>query len=700
MKSRALFPFTRIIVTYSIVQYPIASPTTGPFTVTFPYIVASHVEVLLNGVALVEGVGFEWLTETTLQLLSSAATDDVVTLQRNTSRDEPLVNFTNGAKLPEADLDLAALQSLYIAQEAFDASDNAIGLSTANAQWDADGKRITNVADPVDDQDAATKVYVDATIPASVAAAAASAAAAEASETAAAASATAASASATTASTQATSATASASAAATSASAASTSASAAATSATNAETSATTATTQASAASTSATTATTQAANAAASASAASTSASGAATSATTATTQATNASASAVAAAASAASAFGSNIIDAKGDILVGTANDTIARMAVGTNGQTLTADSGATSGLSYVDPERPNLLINPNWQIDQINEGALYTAGASYASGPDGWSTGGIVGTGVFKVRTIADPDNAALKCLELTCTTADGTLAAGDAYVLVTAVEGFDTASLMWGTASALPVTLQFKFKTTLTGVYSIAIRNSAANRSYVKEFTVSNTSENEYTVTIPGDTSGTWLYTNGVGMYVSLSLGHGSTFSTSPSAWTTGNYLASNSGSAINFMSSTSNIAYLKRVQLVSGSVGRPYKPADYRAELAKCQRYYTKTFPMGTAVAQAVGAYAGVLGCLSINPGAYALVQWRYPQRMRTTPTLTYYSPMLSSANFHNANSNTASNAASSSSQSDEGVQVYCTAAAGDTQGNFLVVHAVANARLS
>ena len=45
-------------------------------------------------------------------------------------------------------------------------------------------------------------------------------------------------------------------------------------------------------------------------------------------------------------------SIVDAKGDLIVGTAADTVGRLAVGTNGQVLTADSTAGTGLAYTTP------------------------------------------------------------------------------------------------------------------------------------------------------------------------------------------------------------------------------------------------------------------------------------------------------------------------------------------------------------
>ena len=190
--------------------------------------------------------------------------------------------------------------------------------------------------------------------------------------------------------------------AATSATNAATSATSAGTSATNAATSATSATGSASSASSSASAASTSASNAATSATTAGTAATNAGTSATAAAGSATSAAASATSAAASfdsfddrylgaktsdptvdndgnalivgalyfnsvsnamkvyngttwdlvapdTSSFVSKTIIDAKGDLIVGTAADTVARLAVGTNTHVLTADSTQASGMVW---------------------------------------------------------------------------------------------------------------------------------------------------------------------------------------------------------------------------------------------------------------------------------------------------------------------------------------------------------------
>lgn len=322
-------------------------------------------------------------------------------------------------------------------------------------------------------------------------------------------------------------------------------------------------------------------------------------------------------------------SIVDAKGDIITATADNTPVRKAVGSNGQIIVADSTQSDGLIWTDFSKDPLNVNPNMLIDQINEGSLYTVNATGVQGPDGW-TGNAAGGGVFKLRRIADPDNAARYVTEITCTTADAAIGATDKYEIYTSIEGYDLAQLAPGTASAGKITIQFQFKTSVTGTYCIALQNSAQNRAYIGTITVSDTSVHDYSVTLTLDTSGTWLYTNGVGCYIFFGLAVGSDFQASGGSWQAGNYHATSAQA--NFMSSTSNVAYLGRFHVIPGNVVCAYKPADIQRELAKAQRYYEKVGGTLQSFFIDWNADAG-----SSTTGAWT---WNFRVEKRTTPTMS------------------------------------------------------------
>lgn len=395
-------------------------------------------------------------------------------------------------------------------------------------------------------------------------------------------------------------------------------------------------------------------------------------------------------------------SLIDAKGDLIVGTANDTPARKAVGTEGQILAVQGAQADGLLWTDYTRPNLLINGNWLIDQINEGALYTVtgGGADVQTVDGWSGSAPVAPGVFKVRRLADPDNAALKCLEITCTTIDAAIAAADAYYLHTAIEGQDAAALMAGTAFAQQITISFNFKSNVNGVYGVSIGNSALNRSYVGIFTVADAAEHTYFVTLTLDTGGTWLYDTGVGLRLRICLAGGSNFQKAAGAWGADNMLTT--AAQCNFMSNVANVAYMKRIQLIPGSVVLPIPPADIQKDLARCQRYYEKSFAIGTAVAQNVGASLSEFHWGAQTAGATGQISplASFKTLKRATPTLTFYNPAAANAQVRDVSAGADCSATTTGLLNASGFAVSCTGNAGTSIAGQLRANWSANARLT
>lgn len=322
---------------YSYVQYT-GNGSIKTFSVPFTYISKSHIAVKVNGVLKAAGSDYSWDTDSSITFVTAPGTGLTVDIRRASSPSQRIIDFQDGSTLTQDILDADSNQNFFMAQEAIDAVASNIALAS-DGVFDATNKRIKNLADPVNAQDAVSKYWAENASSSQVAQAttqannsASSAAASATSAAASAASATSASGSAGTATTKATDSSNSATASAASAAAALTSKNAAATSETNAassassasssataaNTSAVNAATSASGASASASTATTKASDASGSATAASNSASAAATSATnaassassasssatTAGTQATNAASSATSAASSASSA------------------------------------------------------------------------------------------------------------------------------------------------------------------------------------------------------------------------------------------------------------------------------------------------------------------------------------------------------------------------------------------------------------
>ena len=131
--------------------------STTQFTVGFPYIRQEHVKVY---VAYVD-TAYTYLNNTTVQLATAPGAGVRVEVRRITPVASVLVDFVDGSTLVAADLDTSNLQHLYLEQELDDYSKQTISIDPATGLLTAANQRITNVADPVNAQDVATKAYTD-----------------------------------------------------------------------------------------------------------------------------------------------------------------------------------------------------------------------------------------------------------------------------------------------------------------------------------------------------------------------------------------------------------------------------------------------------------------------------------------------------------------------------------------------------------
>ena len=246
----------------------------------------------------------------------------------------------------------------------------------------------------------------------------------------------------------------------------------------------------------------------------------------------------------------------------------------------------------LSKVNPNfvnqlgRRNLIINGDMRIAQRGTGA-FTANSSFPV--DRWN---IISnaTDFTTTQDSAVPTGKGFTNSIKIQPTATKSPSGSTYSRLGYSIEGYDGVSLRWGTSGAKTATISFWVKSSVTGTYSICVKNGAANRSVVQDYTISVADTWEYkTITIPPETSGTWDSVNGRFAYIDIWLaGQGSQTST------TGSWLSSNanmSNNQVNFFSSTSNTFNITGFQFEVGSVATDFEHRSYGEELAACKRYY-------------------------------------------------------------------------------------------------------------
>jgi hypothetical protein len=193
----------------------------------------------------------------------------------------------------------------------------------------------------------------------------------------------------------------------------------------------------------------------------------------------------------------------------------------------------------------------------------------------------------------------------------------------------------------------VTFGFWAYATAAGTYNFALVNGSGNRSYVTTFSISSSNTWQYitvTVTLDSVTTG-WLFTNGIGLQVLIGSYAGSTYQTSSlGSWQGGNLFVASTST--NWMATTSNVLQITQFSIVEGSLGfsstgflRAGK--SIQQELALCQRYYEKTYDIGTAVGSATNVSAFQCGDVGDTSGNHSF-KILFKVVKRAAPTMTVW----------------------------------------------------------
>jgi hypothetical protein len=291
-------------------------------------------------------------------------------------------------------------------------------------------------------------------------------------------------------------------------------------------------------------------------------------------------------------------------------------------------------------------------------------------------------------------------------ITVPTAQASLGATDGVSLYQPIEGYLIARLSWGGGNAQPITIGFWSAHHRTGIYTGTIRNSAQTRSYAFTYTQNAPDFPQYnTVTIPGDTAGTWNIDNTIGIYLTFAMASGSTgIAPSANTWLAGSYFAG--PGQINAVAATTDAFRLLGVIVLPGieapSAARsPFIMRPQTHELAICQRYYEKTYPYADTPGKAynLATGGGPLGCFLFTTTPYPTMQWTYKVAKRASPTVTIYSPYTGVSGMLRDQNGVADVSSAIITAGELGAIISGGGTTNVTAINFAFAHAVADARL-
>jgi hypothetical protein len=323
-------------------------------------------------------------------------------------------------------------------------------------------------------------------------------------------------------------------------------------------------------------------------------------------------------------------SIVDAKGDLLVGTADNTVDNLSPGTNGQILTANSATSTGLEWTTPASTgNLIINGAMQVAQRGTSTASITTTGYYT-VDRWNT--VVttqGSWTQSVENDAPSGSGFSKSLKMLCTVADSSPAADDQVRIDHRFEGQNLQVIRKGTSDAQELTLQFWVKSNVVGTYIAHLSDVDNSRAVSSSYTI-NTSGvwEKKTIVFPADVTGAFDNDNASSLICNFFLGAGSNRTTGTLRTVWGSDISADRAvGQTNLAAATNNYWQITGVQLEAGAVATPYPFQNIQAELAACMRYYQR-FPGGTGCGLSGVGYSGT----------QTLMSFSLPVTMRAAPS--------------------------------------------------------------
>jgi hypothetical protein len=334
-----------------------------------------------------------------------------------------------------------------------------------------------------------------------------------------------------------------------------------------------------------------------------------------------------------------------ATGDVIVASSATQLGRVAPSTSGNVLTSTGSAWASAVPADSGRRNILYNGAMQISQRQTSVAGIGASNGYFTVDRWDC---EVTGLAGRFTMAQVSGGPLAeagisdCLQVSCSTADTSVAAGEYFFLRQGLEGQDVQHIKKGTAAAEQLTLSFWVKGNAAATYAAALFDNDNNRQISKTFAVT-TSWSKITLTYPADTTGAFGDDNSNSLSVHFWLHAGTNFTsgTLETAWA-GTTNANRAAGISSFLDATSRTFFLTGVQLELGATATEFDYRTFGDELESCQRYYEKSYNQGVnpATDTAVGCSGAHLSTSGTN--GYNIAAQGFMTKKRTTGTYVVY----------------------------------------------------------
>lgn len=306
-------------------------------------------------------------------------------------------------------------------------------------------------------------------------------------------------------------------------------------------------------------------------------------------------------------------------------------------------TSSFASTSTLISERVSYKNRYANGEFKFDQRREAVTaYTVNASSIRCLDLTLGEAPPASGSFTVqKTTSTVPTGFGQALLVTVATPDTSLASTDDYDLRMPIEGNDVRDFLMGNSNAKVFTVSFWVRSSITGTFGFGIVNSAFNRSYVAQYSISAADTWEFkSVPIQGDTTGTWLTTTGVGIRIEFDMGSGSDVEATAGTWHPSHKIRGSGNSAL--ISNTGATWHITGVQVERGPAATGFEYLPEAAALSRIQRYIEKSYVIGTE--QGATTSTGQVSVVAADLGTTTCTtsEISFKTKKRSTPTVSLW----------------------------------------------------------